>query len=185
MTELHNRRRLRAGWIGAAGVALLLAASPAWSSLVVRMNLDELVAESDSVVEGTVEAVYSQWDTDRRLVFTYASVRVDDPLKGQRRRALLIRQLGGRVGSLRMTVAGMPEFAAGERVIVFLKDSGNGTYHVVGMNQGRYAITGDFAVSNLSGVDLLDPKAGVVSGASLATRVEVEEFKQRIRELAQ
>ena len=164
-------------------VGLMLFSGSLSGSVVIQMDLEQLVEESDSIVQGVVEAVYSQWDDGRNLIFTYTSIRVDDPLKGERTRSLLIRQMGGRVGSLNMTVAGMPEFEEGLGVIVFLKDAGNGTFHVTGMNQGRYVIVEDFAISNISGVDLLNPKTGLVSGASTVRKVALEEFKEKIREL--
>lgn len=165
------------------GLAVLLWASPAASSIVVAMDLEDLVAESDSIVQGVVESVTSEWDNDKKLIFTYASIRVDDPLKGERFRTLMIRQMGGRIGALMLSVPGIPEFDEGVGVIVFLKNAGNGTFHVVGLNQGRYVIDEDFAVSNVSGVDLVSPKTGLVTGASIVRRVGLEEFKAKIREL--
>ena len=90
--------------------------------------------------------------------------------------------MGGQVGALVMSVPGMPEFNQGQGVIVFLKDAGNGTFHVVGLNQGRYVIEEDFAIANISGVDLLSPKSGRVAGASIARRVGLEDFKAQIRQ---
>jgi hypothetical protein len=161
-------------------VVLALMAAPVHGSLVVLMNLEELVGASDSIVEGVVEAVESRWEDQQ--IFTYTTIRIDDPLKGNRTRTVVIRQLGGRVGALMAIVPGMPQFDTGLRVIVFLKDSGNGSHYVVGMNQGRYVIAEDYAVSNLTGLDLVDPKTGV-RGVATASRVEVESLKARIREL--
>ena len=166
------------------GLAGFLLTMPVLGSVVLQMDLDELVEDSDAIIQGEVEAVYSQWDQEKKLIFTYASIRVDESLKGESRRSLLIRQMGGTVGALTLTVAGMPEFQENSNVIVFLKDSGNGTFQVVGMNQGRYVILENFAVSNLSGVDLMNPKTGLVSGASVVKKVGLEEFKTKIRELA-
>jgi len=165
------------------GLALLLGARPATSSIVKDMDLETLVRESDSIIQGVVESVSSEWNNDKKLIFTYASIRVDDPLKGERRRALLIRQMGGQVGALTLTVPGMPEFNEGMGVIVFLKNAGNGTFHVVGLNQGHYVVEENFAVANISGVDLLSPKTGLVTGASIVRRVGVEDFKAHIRKL--
>lgn len=163
-------------------VFLLSAPLMLTGSVVVLMDLDELVAGSDSIVEAEVESVQSRWEN--RQIFTHITIRIVDPMKGDRSRTLVIRQLGGRVGALNAVVAGMPQFEPGAHVIVFLKDSGNGTFQVVGMNQGRYVITEDYAISNISGVDLMNPETGIVIGASKATRVGVEELKTRIRELA-
>ncbi len=165
------------------GLAVLLWARPVASSIVVDMDLEDLVSESDSIIQGVVESVSSQWDSEKKLIFTYATIRVDDPLKGERRRTLQIRQMGGQVGALVLSVPGMPEFNEGASVIVFLKDAGNGTFHVVGLNQGRYVIEEDFATANISGVDLVSPKTGLVTGASIVRRVGLEEFKAQIREL--
>ena len=162
-------------------VVVLLVPGIVTASTVVLMELDALVAESDSIVQGIVEHVESRWEDT--YVFTYATVRIDDPLKGDRSRTLTIRQVGGSVGDREVFISGMPRFEPGMSLILFLTDSQNGTFHVTGMNQGSYVISQDYAISNVSGVDLLNPKSGVVSGASVVTRVEVEEFKARIREL--
>ena len=165
------------------GLAGFLLTTPVFGSIVLLMDLDALVEGSDSIIQGEVEAVYSQWDEEKRLIFTYASIRVDESLKGESRRSLLIRQMGGTVGALTLSVAGMPEFQEDSNIIVFLKDSGNGTFQVVGMNQGRYVIVENFAISNVSGVDLMNPKTGLVSGVSVVKKVGLEEFKTKIREL--
>ena len=164
-------------------VGLVLVCVQLSGSVVIQMDLEQLVEESDSIVQGVVEAVYSQWDNERNLIFTYTSIRVDDPFKGERTRSILIRQMGGRVGSLNMTVAGIPDFETGSNVIVFLQGSSDGTFHVTGMNQGHYIIVENFAISNISGVDLLNPKTGIVSGASTVRKVALEAFKEKIREL--
>src|SRR5439155_18579016 len=142
-------------------VTVLLAAIlaiPSFATTVVKLDLAQLVQRADMIVEGRVEAVYSQWDGGQRLVFTYVSIRVDDPLKGERRQSVLIRQVGGTVGTIQMSIAGVPQFKNGEMAIVFLKRQGDSTFQVVGMNQGLYEIIDDFAVSNVFGVDLFDSK---------------------------
>ncbi len=165
------------------GLLAGLGPRPAAGSIVKDMALGELVGASDSIVQGVVESVTSEWDNEKKLIFTHASIRVDDPLKGERRRTLQIRQMGGQVGALTLSVPGMPEFSEGMGVIVFLKASGNGTFHVVGLSQGRYVIDEDFATANISGVDLVGPKTGLVTGASIARTVDLESFKARIRQL--
>jgi hypothetical protein len=168
------------------GIAvLLLTAGAAFATTVVKMDLPVLVNKAESIVQGQVEQVYVQWDADRKLAFTYASVRVEDPLKGERRRTVLIRQVGGTVGSMTIHVAGMPRFSTGDRVIVFLKDQQDGTFQVLGLNQGKYEIVNGNAVSNLSGLDLVDPKTGRMVEAGLVEQSPLTEFKAKIRELMQ
>jgi hypothetical protein len=51
------------------------------------------------------------------------------------------------------------------------------------MNQGKYEIVEDFAVANVSGLTLLDPKTGQLSEAGFVDKAPLEAFKTKIREL--
>jgi hypothetical protein len=161
---------------------MLVLAAPLFASTVQKMELPELVKASDSIVHGHVESVQARMEG--RMVYTYTSVVVDDPLKGDRRQNVLLKHPGGSIGAMRMFVAGMPQFKAGDQVIVFLKNRQDGTYDVIGLNQGKYDVVNDFAVANVSGVSILDPKTGVMSDAGFVDRAPLETFKAKIRELA-
>lgn len=172
-------RSLRAFLALVFSVAIL--AAPLWATTVRKMDLPELVSASDSIVQGRVDSVEARWESN--LAYTYVSVSVVDPLKGERRRSLLIRQLGGKIGSLNVTVSGMPIFRNGDQVIVFLKGQTGGTFNVVGLNQGKYEIVDDFAVANVSGLTLVDPKTGLLSDAGFVDKAPLEAFKTKIRGL--
>jgi hypothetical protein len=178
VTKKFATRRL----IGMALMAAILAV-PAFATTVARLNLQQLVQRADLIVEGQVQSVYYQWDEGRRLVFTYVLIRVDDPLKGERRQWVLIRQVGGTIGTIQMSVAGAPQFKNGEMALVFLKRQEDGAFQVVGMNQGLYEITEGFAVSNVFGVDLIDGKTGEVTKPLIGGRAPLEQLKTKIREL--
>jgi hypothetical protein len=183
MTDDENTKTFSSrNLIGIALIAAILSA-PAFATTVARLNLEQLVQRADLIVQGHVESVYSQWDEERRLVFTYVSIRVDEPLKGGRRQSVLIRQIGGTVGTIQMSIAGVPQFKSGEMAIVFLKHQDNSTFQVVGMNQGLYKIVEDFAVSNVSGVDLFDSKTGQITKPLIGGRAPLEQLKTKIREL--
>ena len=153
------------------------------ATTVLRLELPQLVKQSDSIVQGHVEDVTVQWDSTRNMAYTYVSIAVDDPMKGERRRNLVIRQVGGKVGALTVGVSGMPQFEKGEQVIVFLKTQPDGTFIVLGLNQGKYQITDDFAISNVSGIDILNPKTGRIETAAFVDKAPLESFKSKIREL--
>ena len=183
MTDKENTKTCSPrNLIGIALMAAMLAA-PAFATTAVRLDLDQLVQRADLIVQGHVQSVYSQWDEERRLVFTYISIRVDESLKGERRQSILIRQVGGTAGTIQMSVAGVPQFKSGEMAIVFLKRQDDSTFQVVGMNQGLYEIIEDFAVSNLIGVDLFDSKTGQITRPLIGGRAPLEQLKTRIREL--
>ena len=167
--------------IWAFTLCLGLLAGSASATTVPKMELPELVSASDSIVQGRVESVESRWEND--LAYTYVSVIVDEPLKGERRRALLIRQIGGKIGSLNVTVSGMPKFKARDQVILFLKRRQDGTFDVVGLNQGKYEILDNFAVANVSGITLVNPKTGQLTDAGFMDKAPLEAFKARIRGL--
>ena len=147
------------------------------------MDLPQLVRQADSIIQGKVEGLAVQWDANRNLAFTYVTISVEDPLKGERRRTITIRQVGGKVGALNVSVAGMPRFTAGESVIVFLKAQPDNTFQVLGMNQGKYEVTEDYAVSNISGVDVLNPTTGRIETPAFVNKAPVETLKAKIREL--
>lgn len=167
------------------GLILLLATAtaPLFATTVKKMELEELVAMSDNIVQGRVDQVYAQWDTEKKLPFTYVSITIADPLKGERRRSVLVRQVGGKIGALTVSAAGMPKFNNGDQVIVFLKAMNDGTFDVIGFNQGKYEIIDDFAVSNVSGLTIVDPKTGQLTDAGFVAKAPLETFKSKIRSL--
>jgi hypothetical protein len=173
---------------GAIGVALVAAALavPAFATTVVKLNLEQLVQRADVIIQGQVQSVSSQWDEKRRLVFTSISIRVDETLKGERLsrgQSVLIRQVGGNVGAIQMSVAGLPRFTMGARALVFLKRQDATTFQVVGMNQGLYEIKEEFAVSRVTDVDLVDSKTGEITKPLAGVQAPLEQLKTRIREL--
>ena len=183
MTDKENTKTCSPrNLIGIALIAAILSA-PAFATTVARLNLEQLVQRADLIVQGHVESVYCQWDEVRRLVFTYISIRVDEPIKGERRQSVLIRQIGGTVGTIQMSIAGVPQFTSGEMAIVFLKHQDDSTFQVVGMSQGLYKIVENFAVSNVFGVDLIDGRTGEITKPPIGGRAPLEQLKTKIREL--
>jgi hypothetical protein len=178
MTDNKNTRRCASLFL----MATFLTA-PAFATTVAKLDLAQLVKRADLIVQGQVQSVYSQWDGQRRLVFTYISIRVDESLKGGNRQSVLIRQVGGTAGTVQMSIAGVPQFKSGEIAVVFLKQQDDSTFQVVGMNQGLYEIVEDYAVSNVFGVDLYDSKTGEIARPLVGGRAPLEQLKTKIREL--
>jgi hypothetical protein len=146
------------------------------------MDLPTLVKQADSIIQGTVDHIEVKWEAGNAYTYTY--VNVADPMKGERARTVTVKQLGGKVGNLTQFVSGMPKFEKGEEVILFLKkNQASNTSMVLGLNQGKYEITKDYAVSNVSGVELFNPKTGKIETAAFVERAPVETLKAKIREL--
>lgn len=160
---------------------------PALGTTVPRMDLPALVKTSDRIVQGKVENVETRIDRDNRQPFTWVRIRVDDPMKGDRRSTIFIKYLGGIVQTPRgpavVSVAGMPKFEVGENVILFLKSSRDGETHAVnGLGQGKFVVLDETAISNVSGADIIDSKTGKAVPA-FTESAPVEVLKAKIREL--
>ena len=132
----------------AALVVTLALAAPAGASVVMALSFDEMAADAHRVVLGDVTAVDARWvERDgRKTIETVINIAVQTELSNASAGATVrIVQPGGQVGEVGLFVSGMPEFHAGERVLVFLHvtgtdDQGNLTHSVVGMAQGKFIV---------------------------------------------
>lgn len=132
-----------------------LAAMPATASSFVALSENQLVAQSNTIVQGTVVDVRSSWTESGRLIATDAKVRVAETLRGNAAEFITVRTFGGEVGGIRVEAHGFPMFEKGREVILFL-DRGldkSGRYSVVGYQQGHYRV-----VKRLDGVTLAVPQ---------------------------
>jgi hypothetical protein len=163
-----------------AMIAAMLAA-PAFATTVKKMDLQELIKVSDAIAQGTVESVETRWED--KSIYTYASIRVDESIKGGPRRAYLLRHPGGTIGALSLDAPGTPKFNQGDQVIVFLRDRKDGTFDVVGLGQGKYDIVNNFAVTNVAGLTLADPATGRFMEGGPVDRKPLDAFKTQIRGL--
>ncbi len=110
------------------------------ASMLERWDTARLTQESKSIRIGQVTSRWSSWDPDKRMVYTYIKLRVDETLKGDSRSEVLIRQPGGQAAGVGMVVHGMASFQKGERALIFLKHDADGAPTVSGMAQGKYLI---------------------------------------------
>src|SRR5439155_21676859 len=96
--------------IGAAGATVLVPMSDA-----------DLVRTSHLIVVGHVRRIETRELRDGRLL-TEIALAVEQTLKGRLRTGkVVVTSPGGRIGERSVQVYGAPSFAAGERVLVFLK----------------------------------------------------------------
>ena len=158
---------VRRRWTGlvliAGALFATLIAGRADASVVLALDLRELVQGSAQVVVGTVLRQHSLYDSRRRIV-TDVTLRVDETLKGAARHGdqIVIRRLGGAIGEIGMRVEGEPAFEVGQRSIVFARRTPSGTLRPVGMAQGVMRI------QRLEGRDLVLPNG---HGLSLLRRL--------------
>jgi hypothetical protein len=90
---------------------------------MVGADIEELTEHSSAVIVGVVESTHAQWSTDFGRIYTHTYVRVEESVVGSltKGRRIHIKQIGGTVGGSTMHLPGPPKFAAGEKVVLFLR----------------------------------------------------------------
>jgi hypothetical protein len=138
---MRRRFSLRTAILAALSMAVAAAAPPVGASTFVAMSTSDLVKSSSAVVEGEVLTLESRWTADRRIIVTDATVRVWDVLGGKAPEVVQVKTFGGTVRGFTVDAIGFPEFALGERVLLFLEpDTEVGRLRVNGYQQGLYRI---------------------------------------------
>ena len=117
------------------------------STVVLRMNIAQMVKLADFIFAGTVTSIESHWDKDSTTIFTFVTFSDIKVIKGNQNEAeLTLRFKGGIVGNEMIIVDGMPEFVGGGREVVLAYEEKPGRYFssaVVGLFQGRFTIKKD------------------------------------------
>src|SRR6185503_1527019 len=124
-------------------------------------------------VMARVDDAYSSWDAAHKEIYTFFTLRVIQPVKGNKgETTITLRQIGGTVGNIASIVPGMPSFKKGEEVVVFLtQKDGAGYPWVMGLQQGKYSIvTGKDGVkqvrNDLTGTELLSKNGEKVTSTT-------------------
>ncbi|HEY2931752.1 MAG TPA: hypothetical protein VGK99_08375 [Acidobacteriota bacterium] len=125
--------------------SLLLAAafSAVLSATTIRkLDLDQLVSESELIVHGKVLDSRSYIMPERGWVMTDTRIQVLEAVKGQPGQTVVITELGGVVGDTGMAVPGTAQFRRGEEALVFLKKVGD-KWRTSGLIQGKFPVVDD------------------------------------------
>lgn len=139
-----------------AGATMLVVSSPASGTTLAKMNLDEVVEQSDAIVLG--EAIGSQTVRKDGAVYTMTEFRVSETLDGSAGSVVTVAVPGGsyetpagvRVGEV---VAGAPRLIPGTQALLFLEnDVATGEMCVVGFSQGVMTVSDSNGSVSLSGL---------------------------------
>jgi hypothetical protein len=159
---------------------LTLALAPPADAVMIGMSTEALTREADVVVEGSVGAVRSFWNAEHTKILSRAEVAVGEVVRGTSAGSTVVVEYeGGEVGGLGMRVSDVEPFAAGERVLLFLKRlpqpaPGTEAHGLVGLAQGKYVIGRD-RVARKGGFSVA-AGAGDVDGA-----LDLDALKAKIR----
>jgi hypothetical protein len=171
----------------AALVASLAARANA--TVLLPADLGVLSRDARTIARGRVVGLDSQWTDDHRTVETFVTLEVESYLKGSLGSALTFRVPGGRLGRYRSIVVGAPEFAVGQRIVVFLGYRAPGVPYVLGLGQGVYRLVAAGSDWNVTPPAIV-PAVGaavarpIVRGDPERRPLALAAFERQVRSLA-
>lgn len=127
--------------------ALLLAgmAASVQATVLPYKTVDQLATEADGIVVGVVRQVQAVVTTPGDIN-TFVTIEPQEVLSGQlAQRQLTLKVHGGFDGQRGLHVEGAPQFAAGDRVLLFVQGNGREIVPFVGWTQGVFRIERDAA----------------------------------------
>lgn len=126
-------------------MATLLMTGTANSTTVIPPTFDSLVAAASTIFVGDVIDVRSQWiaTRDGRAIITRVTFRVEDVWKGAAGAITQLEFMGGTVGDMTMDVVGMPQFAEGQRSVLFVSGAAKTVSPLIGFYHGRLRVERD------------------------------------------
>lgn len=164
-------------------LALMLAGVvAAGASTFIALSRQELVSQSDAVIQGRVLKVSSYWGQEGRVIMSEVLVQVEEKIAGNAPSVVRVRTFGGTVGGYTVEAHGFPKFAVNDHVVLFLQNA-NETAEVTGYRQGQWRIVQDkgvqMAVPTVEGGVTLLGRDGRPAMAAKAMRLDT--FKNLIR----
>lgn len=154
-----------------ATILILASAVPVPATVVEALTLQQMCDDAYMVIHGTCVSSRTDWTPDRAYVVTIYEIRVSEWLKGgDGSSTTFVTHLGGEKDGVGTGVSGMPRYAEGEEVILFLTQPhertgcclpmglGQGVFHVKDSAAGGRSVFRSFA-----GLVFWNPVTGTAS----------------------
>ena len=137
MSFVQRRRFL---WIlFLVGLALLAIAANA--TTLSRLRFEELANQATAVARVRCIGAESRWQDGE--IWTETRFEVVELNKGLIPGVIIVRMLGGQIGTLHSRIEGAPTFRAGEEAYVFLWGHEGEPFRLLGWSQGTFRISRD------------------------------------------
>lgn len=117
--------------------ALLLSPALAATTLA-RMSIEEMSHAAPVIVRAICVSNRVVWDSGE--IWTFTSFDVTETWRGSVPARIAIRLLGGTSGNLTSIVAGVPRFAPGDDVVLFLEHTPRGDFSILSWAQGTFRV---------------------------------------------
>lgn len=152
------------------------------ATTLVRYDLEGLTRTADRVLVGICKESHTELIAGQP--YTWLTFEVGEVVKGQAATSLEVCLPGGEYRGQRFHLAGMPQFAPGEEVVLFLTEPDRlGHPWPVGLGQGKFRVQRDGAAKARVFQDAGEARLYGTQGATL-DGVGLEEFLSRVRRLA-
>lgn len=169
-------------------ILLVTSATMARATTFLRMSIEQLAHRAQLIVRA--QCTGSMVESRGGEIWTVTFFEVREVWKGEAPSVARVRLIGGRTGQITSHVAGVPQFRAGEDVVLFLEAEPGGEYSILTWQQGTFRIhphapanmakrnetvsqdTGDYRT--------LQAGAKMMSSAGLGERT-LEAFRQRVQ----
>jgi len=117
------------------------------ATTLVRLSLQQLTEASSAIVRGRVVSQQSRWNPQHTRIVTFTTLALAETMKGTPGSTVVVEQLGGTVGNIRVHVSGTVHFHPATDYVLFLEPAGSDTskFILVGMIQGAYRVYRDAA----------------------------------------
>ena len=115
----------------------MLVGMAAQATTIVLPTDEQLIAKTPVIVDGTVLSTKAV-DRDG-AIWTDTVVEVAQAIKGSAEGTIIVREIGGMLDERITKLFGTPEFAAGERVLLFLEPSPRGGYRTMDLYVGKFS----------------------------------------------
>ena len=128
--------------------------SVAQATWLQKLDRDQLVHQSKAILVGRCVDIQTNWNAKRTLIFTRATYRIEQAIKGvSQKRDVVVKALGGTVGTISQAVVDGPRFGVGSRDLLFLTNDREepNLFRLVGLTQGKLSVQTDPA----TGEDIL------------------------------
>lgn len=134
-------------------VAALVFSVCAHATTVVPPTFAELAEKADLVFAGKAVGSHSEWAMAgaKRVIYTTVDFQVEEVMKGDARKTVSLRFLGGTADGATMEITGMPQFRPGDRVMLFVNGKGTQFCPLVGFFHGKFNVRKD----EKSGADII------------------------------
>lgn len=145
------------------------------------LGMDGLIDKATQVVRGKVSDCAGVYRG--AMIYTQCTVAVSETLKGASSAQVRFAVPGGRVGRIRQSIGGSPEFQPGLDYVLFLWTSPSGFTQILGLSQGKFEVRGSGTAQMamreaISDVTMLDGMGQEVRDAGV--RMTVSSLRERM-----